>query len=162
MLITPWNIIQFHEYFLPYANLALPSDLWLWKEKTALISIHSICTNDQRPTGYLGRNPHMTLSRSTLIGPEFINGGYVLRNWTGHLIQAGAFPLGAASILVAETTALCNGLWAVVEAGFSKVIMGGDNQILIQAIQAWSNLLGKFKLWYKTSIIICSLVFMPL
>ena len=51
------------------------------------------------------------------------------------LIQAGAFPLGAASILVAEATALRNGLRAAVEAGFSKVIIEGDNQILIQAIQ---------------------------
>ena len=51
------------------------------------------------------------------------------------LIQAGAFPLGAASILVAEATTLRNGLRAAVEAGFSKVIIEGDNQILIQAIQ---------------------------
>ena len=37
-------------------------------------------------------------------------GGYALRDWMGHLIQAGAFYLGAASILVVEATAMRNGL----------------------------------------------------
>ena len=63
------------------------------------------------------------------------SGGFVMRNWKGHVLQVGAFPLGAASILVAEATALRNGLRAAVEAGFRKVIIEGDNQILIQAIQ---------------------------
>jgi len=51
------------------------------------------------------------------------------------VLQAGAFPLGAASILVAKATALRNGLRAAVEAGFRKVLIAGDWQILIQAIQ---------------------------
>jgi len=36
--------------------------------------------------------------------------GYVIRNWTGQLIQAGAFNLGAASILVVEAIAMTK--WA--------------------------------------------------
>ena len=65
------------------------------------------------------------------------SGGYVLCNWTGHVLQAGAFPLGAASILVAEATALRNGLRAVVDAGFRKILIESDNQILIEAIQGF-------------------------
>ena len=61
----------------------------------------------------------------------------MLRNWTGHVLQAGAFPLGAASILVAEATALRNGLRAAVDAGFRKILIESDNQILIQAIQGF-------------------------
>jgi len=62
-------------------------------------------------------------------------GGYVIRNWTGHLIQAGAFNLGATSILIAEATTMRNGLQAAVTVGFSNIHIEGDNKILIQAVQ---------------------------
>ena len=51
----------------------------------------------------------------------------------GHLIQAGAFYLGAASILVVEATAMRNGLRGC-EGGIHQHIEG-DNKILIQAVQ---------------------------
>ena len=59
----------------------------------------------------------------------------MLRNWTDQVIQAGAFPLGAASVLVAEATALRNGLRATVDTGFCRILIESDNQILIQAIK---------------------------
>ena len=62
-------------------------------------------------------------------------GGYALRDWTGHLVQAGAFNLGAASILVAEATAMRNGLRAAAQVGFTNIHIEGDNKILIQAVQ---------------------------
>ena len=62
-------------------------------------------------------------------------GGYVIRDWSGHLIQAGAFNLGAASILIAEVTAMRNGLQAAIKVGFSNIHIEGDNKILIQAVQ---------------------------
>ena len=62
-------------------------------------------------------------------------GRYALRDWTGHLVQAGAFYLGAASILVAEATAMRNGLQVAVKAIFTNIHIEGDNKILIQALQ---------------------------
>jgi len=62
-------------------------------------------------------------------------GGYVLRDWSGHLLLAGAFNLGAASILVAEATAMRNGLRTAIEAGFNNIHIEGDNKTLIQAVQ---------------------------
>jgi len=62
-------------------------------------------------------------------------GGYIIRNGIGHLIQAGAFNLGAGSILVAEATSMRNGLRAVVKAGFKNIFIEGNNKILIQEVQ---------------------------
>jgi len=62
-------------------------------------------------------------------------GGYVIRDSSGNLIQAGACNLEAASILIAEATAMRNGLRAALEAGFSNIHIEGDNKILIQAVQ---------------------------
>ena len=62
-------------------------------------------------------------------------GSYIMRDWSGHLLQAGAFNLGAASVLIAEATAMRNGLRAAIEAGFSNIHIEGDNKILIQAVQ---------------------------
>ena len=64
-------------------------------------------------------------------------GGYVLRDWSGHLLQAEAFNLGAASILLAEATAMRNGIRAAVAAGFSNIHIEGDNKTLIQAVQGY-------------------------
>ena len=61
--------------------------------------------------------------------------GYVIPDWTSHLIQARAFNLGAASILVTEATAMRNGLRAAVMARFNNIHIEGDNKILIQPVQ---------------------------
>ena len=62
-------------------------------------------------------------------------GGYVIRDWTGRFLQAGTCNLGAASILVAEATAMRNGLRAAIQAGFTNIHIEGDNKILIHAVQ---------------------------
>ena len=62
-------------------------------------------------------------------------GGYVIRDWTGRIIQAGACNLGTTSILVAEATAMRNGLRAAITAGFTNIHIEGDNKILIQSVQ---------------------------
>ena len=40
-----------------------------------------------------------------------------------------------APILVAEATALCDGLKAATDVGFKQIQVEGDNQIVIQAVQ---------------------------
>jgi len=62
-------------------------------------------------------------------------GGFILHNWDDEFIQAAAFNLGAASVLVADATAMRNGLRAAVHAGYTNLHLEGDNQVLIQAVQ---------------------------
>jgi len=61
--------------------------------------------------------------------------GFVLRNWQGGFIQAGARFLEHASILVAEATAMRDGICAAVQAGFRQIEVEGDNQIVLKAVQ---------------------------
>lgn len=62
-------------------------------------------------------------------------GGFIIRNWEGRFIQAASFSLGGASVLVAEATAMRNGIKAALQAGFTDIHIEGDNKILIQAVQ---------------------------
>ena len=61
--------------------------------------------------------------------------GFVLRNWTGSFIMAGTRYLAHAPILVAEVTAIRDGLKAALEAGYRHIEVEGDNQVVISAIQ---------------------------
>jgi len=61
--------------------------------------------------------------------------GFVLRSWMGSFIMAGTRYLAHAPILVAEVTAIRDGLKAALEAGYRHIEVEGDNQIVINAIQ---------------------------
>ena len=61
--------------------------------------------------------------------------GFVLRNWKGSFILAGARYLDKAPILVAEVLAIRDGLKTALEAGFHHIEVEGDNQVVIHAIQ---------------------------
>jgi len=76
-----------------------------------------------------------------------------MRDCSGHLLQAGAFNLGAASILVAEATAMRNGLRAAIEAGFSNIYIEGDNKILIQAVQ------GRIQIPWEIQVLVQDIIF---
>jgi len=60
--------------------------------------------------------------------------GFVIRCWRGSFIQAGTRFLEHASILVAEATAMRDGISAAVQAGFRHLEVEGDNQIVIKAV----------------------------
>ena len=62
--------------------------------------------------------------------------GFVIRSWTGRMLLAGARFLEQAPILVAEATAVRDGLIAALEAGYRCIAVEGDNQVVISAIQA--------------------------
>jgi len=51
------------------------------------------------------------------------------------LIKAGAAHFGTSNILVAEARALRDGVRAVVDSGFKRVLIEGDNSSVIQALQ---------------------------
>jgi len=60
--------------------------------------------------------------------------GFIIRNWEGKFIQASTFKLGASSVLVAEATAMRNGIKVAIQAGFANVHIEEDNNFLIQAV----------------------------
>jgi len=61
--------------------------------------------------------------------------GFVLRNWQASFITAGARFLESAPILVAEATALRDGISTALQAGHCRIEVEGENQIVIQAVQ---------------------------
>jgi len=61
--------------------------------------------------------------------------GFVLRSWQGGFIKAGTRFLECASVLVAEATALRDGISAALQAGFRKIEVEGDNQVVLKAVQ---------------------------
>jgi len=61
--------------------------------------------------------------------------GFVLRNWQGGFLSAGTRFLENASILVAEATALRDGIRTALQAGHYRLEVEGDNQIVIHAVQ---------------------------
>uniref|UniRef100_A0A7C9DII2 RNase H type-1 domain-containing protein n=1 Tax=Opuntia streptacantha TaxID=393608 RepID=A0A7C9DII2_OPUST len=60
--------------------------------------------------------------------------GFVLRNWQGGFIMAGTRFMAHAPVLVAEATAMRDGIRAALDAGYRKLLVEGDNQIVIKAI----------------------------
>jgi len=62
-------------------------------------------------------------------------GGFIVRDWTGKLIKAGATYYGDTPILVAEARALRDGLRLMIQAGFNNIVIEGDNMIVIQVLK---------------------------
>ena len=92
------------------------------------------------------RGPHLirwTLPRGGYIKINFDGtksstgtaAGFVIRNWQGGFISAGSRFLERASILVAEATAMRDGISTAIQAGFRRLEVEGDNQIVIKAVQ---------------------------
>jgi len=95
---------------------------------------------------HLPKDPHLigwTLPRGGFIkinfdGSKSLAGaaaGFVLRSWQGGFIKAGSRFLENASILVAEATAMRDGISTALQAGFRRLEVEGDNQIVIKAVQ---------------------------
>jgi len=62
-------------------------------------------------------------------------GGFILRDWTGKILKAGAANYGQASSLVAEARALKDGVLLATQEGFSTISIEGDNLIVIQFLK---------------------------
>jgi len=61
--------------------------------------------------------------------------GFVICSWQGGFIKAGSRFLEQASILIAEATAMRDGISTALQAGFRRLEVEGDNQIVIKAVQ---------------------------
>ena len=68
--------------------------------------------------------------------PRGASAGFVIRSWTGRMLLAGTRFLEQAPILVAEATAVRDGIIAALEAGYRCIAVESDNQVVISAIQA--------------------------
>jgi len=68
--------------------------------------------------------------------PRGTSAGFIIRSWTGRMILAGTRFLEHAPILVAEATAVRDGIIAALEAGYRRLAVEGDNQVVISALQS--------------------------
>ena len=60
--------------------------------------------------------------------------GFVLRDWTGKFIKAGAYNLGNTSILIAEAMGLRRDIREALKLGICNIQVEGDSNIIIQAL----------------------------
>ena len=82
--------------------------------------------------------PHGGCIKINFDGSKSVAGAaasFVLRNWQGGFIKAGSRILEQASILVAEATAMRDGISAALQAGYRRLEVKGDNQIVLKAVQ---------------------------
>jgi len=58
-------------------------------------------------------------------------GGYIIRDWKGEVLAVGGSNYGNTSVIMAESRALRDGLQAAFDSGFYRVVIEGDNSIVI-------------------------------
>jgi len=96
-------------------------------------------TSQTQPSHHIRWNlPHGGFIKINFDGSHSSAGaaaGFVLRNWQGGFIMAGSRFMENAPILVAEATAMRDGICAALQAGYRKFHVEGDNQIVIRAVQ---------------------------
>ena len=90
------------------------------------------CKVEPPPPGVVKKNFDGSILNSS------VTGGYVLRDWTGKHLKAGAANYGSTSIMVAEARALKDGVHAVIQAGYKRLLIEGDNSTVIQALASKS------------------------
>ena len=62
-------------------------------------------------------------------------GGYIICDWKGEILEAGASNYGNTSVIMAESRALRDGLQAALKSRFHKLVIEGDNSIVIGAFK---------------------------
>ena len=61
-------------------------------------------------------------------------GGFIIRDWRGEVLLAGACNYGSTTVAMAESRALRDGLVAAVRAGYYALDVEGDNSLVITAV----------------------------
>ena len=79
------------------------------------------------PLGAVKLNFDVSLSRSSAAR------GFIIRDWLGHFIKAGATHYGE-SILIAEARALRDGFKVAAKLGVRHLFIEGDNATVIRAL----------------------------
>jgi len=62
-------------------------------------------------------------------------GGYIIRDWKGEILAMGASNYGNTSVIMAESRALRDGLQAALSSSFHRLVIEGDNAIVIGAFK---------------------------
>jgi len=62
-------------------------------------------------------------------------GGFIIRDWSGQLIRAGAAHYGESGILVTEARALRDGVIAASHLGIKHLLIEGDNATVIRTLR---------------------------
>ena len=62
-------------------------------------------------------------------------GGYILRDWKGAVLLAGACNYGNTTVAMGESRALRDGMEAALNAGYSTLEVEGDNSLVIAAVK---------------------------
>lgn len=57
--------------------------------------------------------------------------GFIIRDHDGRMISAGTQHLGEVSVLMAEAVTLRNGVQKVIQLGYKKLVIEGDNATMI-------------------------------
>ncbi|XP_026398797.1 uncharacterized protein LOC113294610 [Papaver somniferum] len=78
----------------------------------------------------------MNIDVSMLPNTNFVGLSFVLRNHTGSLLEAMAITLRARDIFQAEAIAVLQATRWIAERNFSKIILEGDNKIIIEALNS--------------------------
>jgi len=74
-------------------------------------------------------------SNNNLTGHSIVADGFIICDWADKLIKVVATYYGNTSILVAEVRALTDEVSSAIQTEFNKIVIEGDNQILIQALK---------------------------
>ena len=61
-------------------------------------------------------------------------GGYIIHDLKGNLLRASSSYYNCSSIIVAEARALRDDVKEAYEAGYKKLIIEGDNMVIIRAL----------------------------
>jgi len=62
-------------------------------------------------------------------------GGFIIRDWKGEVLTVGASNYGNTSVIMAESRALRDGLQAAVDSGLHRLVIEGDNSIVISVFK---------------------------
>jgi len=72
-------------------------------------------------------------------------GGYIIRDWKGEILEVGASNYGNTSVIMVESRALRDGLQAALKSGFHRLVIEGDNSIVIGAFKNEVEVLWRIK-----------------
>lgn len=118
------------------ASMEASSTRRLWKYRNS----HCCCNQLRNQVDKVWKPPAQGVYKLNVDGATFaacgsIGIGAVVRNWKGEVLLSMAKKIAASPTLeIAEAMAIMRGLTVAKEAGFSKIILEGDAQILMREL----------------------------
>nr|XP_028952153.1 uncharacterized protein LOC103439107 [Malus domestica] len=79
--------------------------------------------------------PYVKINFDGSVSNSLAAGGFIIRNWSGKPILAGAMSLGSSTINVAEAMALCEALIWARRRNLTHVCAEGDSKLIIDVVR---------------------------